>query len=134
MVILDTDLIIAYFRNVPKAVRVINKFRNEKKELKTTVINIGELYKGAYLSNKFEENNKKIDDFLKSILILDLKIEDIKLYGKISAKLKQKGEIIGDLDELIASITISRDETLITRNVRHYERITQLSFQNWEEL
>lgn len=81
---------------------------------------MGELYKGAYLSTKIEENKKKIENFLKNIIILDLKVDDIKIYAKIPTELRKKGEKIGDFDELIASITISHNETLITRNIRHY--------------
>jgi predicted nucleic acid-binding protein len=58
----------------------------------------------------------------------------MKIYAKISSDLRKKGEIIGDYDELIASIIIHHKETLITRNVRHYERIPKLAFQNWEKL
>ena len=79
-------------------------------------------------------NQKKIDEFLKKVEILDLNIKIIKIYAKFSADLRKKGDVIGDYDELIASITIYYKETLITRNVRHYERITQLNFQNWEKL
>lgn len=45
MAILDTDLIIGYLRKVPKAVKIINKFKQNETELKTTIINVGELYK-----------------------------------------------------------------------------------------
>lgn len=120
MVILDTDLIIGYLRKVPRAIEIISKYKQNGTELKTTIINMGELYKGAYLSTKIEENKKKIENFLKNIIILDLKVDDIKIYAKISAELRKKGEKIGDFDELIASITISHNETLITRNIRHY--------------
>ena len=76
MVILDTDLIIGYLRKVPKAIEIISKFKQNGTELKTTIINAGELFKGAYLSKKIEENKKKIEAFLKNIIILDLKVED----------------------------------------------------------
>ncbi|MHA1490486.1 MAG: type II toxin-antitoxin system VapC family toxin [Promethearchaeota archaeon] len=134
MVILDTDLIIGYFRKVPKVIEIISKFKQNGTELKTTIINVGELYKGAYLSTKVNENKKKIEDFPKNIIILDLNVDAIKIYAKISAELRMKGEKIGDFDELIASITISKKETLITRNIRHYERISEISLQNWENL
>ena len=132
MPILDTDIMIGYLRKVPAAVELINKFKHDGIALKTTIINIGELYKGAHLSTKFNENKKKIEDFLKNINILNLTIEDIKQYAQISADLRKKGERIGDFDELIASVVITRNEILITRNIRHYERIPQISLQNWE--
>ena len=71
---------------------------------------------------------------MKNIIILDLKVDDIKIYAKIPAELRKKGEKIGDFDELITSITISHNETLITRNIRHYERIPEISPKNWEKI
>ena len=133
MVILDTDFIIGYFREAPKIIEILSNYEENGTKLKTTIINVGELYKGAYLSTKIEENITKIEHFLKKVEVLNLNLTIMKIYAKISADLRKKGEIIGDYDELIASIIIHK-ETLITRNVRHYERIPKLSFQNWEKL
>ncbi len=132
MPILDSDIIIAYFRNIPKAVKVIEKLVEEQSIIKTTIFNVAELYKGAYLSSKIEENLKQIENFLHSISIIDFTISDAKIYAKISSKLRKKGESIGDFDELIASIAINNKETIYTRNIGHYERIPQISLQNWE--
>ena len=134
MVILDTDFIIGYFREAPKIIEILSNYEENGTKLKTTIINVGELYKGAYLSTKIEENITKIEHFLKKVEVLNLNLTIMKIYAKISADLRKKGEIIGDYDELIASIIIHHKETLITRNVRHYERIPKLSFQNWEKL
>ena len=132
MPILDTDLMIGYLRKVPKAVELINRFKHDGIDLKTTILNVGELYKGAYLSMKVSENKNKIEEFLKNFNILNLTLVDIKQYAQISADLRKKGEKIGDLDELIASIVITHNEILFTRNIRHYERIPQITLQNWE--
>jgi predicted nucleic acid-binding protein len=134
MVILDTDFIIGYLREAPKIIEILSNYEENETKLKTTIINVGELYKGAYLSAKIKENITKIEHFLKKVEVLNLNITIMKIYAKISADLRKKGEIIGDYDELIASIIIHHKETLITRNVRHYERIPKLSFQNWEKL
>ncbi|TFG24116.1 MAG: type II toxin-antitoxin system VapC family toxin [Promethearchaeota archaeon] len=133
MPILDSDIIIAYFRNVPKAVEIIDKFVKEQKILKTTIFNVAELYKGAYLSSKVKENIKEIEEFLENVTIIDFTINDAIKFAKISAELRQKGEMIGDFDELIASVAINNNETIFTRNINHYERIPQLSFKNWEK-
>jgi len=134
MVILDTDFIIGYLREAPKIIEIFSNYEVNETKLKTTIINVGELYKGAYLSAKIKENIEKIEQFLKKVEVLNLNVTIMKIYAKISADLRKKGEIIGDYDELIASIIIHHKETLITRNVRHYERIAEQSFQNWEKL
>ena len=133
MPLLDSDILIAYFRNVPKAVEIIDNLILENAEIKTTIFNVAELYKGAYLSSKVEENIKQIEEFLQSITIIDFTIQDAIKFAQISADLRKKGEKIGDFDELIASIAINNEETIFTRNISHYERIPQLSYKNWEE-
>lgn len=133
MPILDSDIIIAYFRKISKAVEIIDNLIQERIILKTTIFNVAELYKGANLSSKVEENIKQIEEFLLNITIIDFTINDAIIFAKISADLRQKGESIGEFDELIASIAINHKETIFTRNVSHYERIPQISFKNWEK-
>jgi len=52
-----------------------------------------------------------------------MKQESSKHAGKILADLEKKGEIIDFRDVLIASIAITTDTTLFTRNISHFERI-----------
>jgi len=134
MPILDSDILIGYLRDIPKCLKVINDFRTNKTIIKTTVFNVAELYQGAYLSSKCEENKKEIKNFLNTLTILNFNRKDAEVYSKISVELRKKGESIGDFDELIGSIAIARAETLITRNIRHYEKIPDINLQNWEEL
>jgi len=56
MSILDADIIISYFRKIQQAVSVINNLKDNNTTLKTTVITVRELYKGAYLSTKVDKN------------------------------------------------------------------------------
>ncbi len=77
MVVLDTDFIIGYLRKAPKIIDLLRNFEENRIDLKTTIINVGELYKGAYLSAKTSENLKKVNKFLKRVEVLNLNIEII---------------------------------------------------------
>ena len=133
MPIIDTDLIINYLRNQSNAVEIISKYKKEKKELRTTIFNVAELFKGAYLSSNVGKSIRGITDLLRHFEILNYTIEDAQKYGQISASLKKEGQSIGVFDELIASIVLRREETLLTRNLRHYSRIPRISLQNWDK-
>jgi tRNA(fMet)-specific endonuclease VapC len=61
------------------------------------------------------------------VLSLDDKVMDY--FGKFKAELRRKGQLIGDL--LIASVAVSNNLTLVTNNTRHFERISELSLENW---
>jgi hypothetical protein len=43
MPILDSDIIIAYFRNIPKAINMIDKLIQDQSILRTTIFNVAEL-------------------------------------------------------------------------------------------
>jgi predicted nucleic acid-binding protein len=102
--------------------------------VKLTVFNHAELYRGAFLSSNVAKNLRIIEEFVKKLEIVPFSTDDSIIYAKIYAELKKSGEFIGDLDEMIASIVIREDETLYTRNVKHYEKIPSLKFVNWEEI
>ena len=45
--------------------------------------------------------------------------------------LKQKGQLIGDVDILIAAYCLMNDYTLVTSNMKDFERIDGLQLVNW---
>ncbi len=52
--------------------------------------------------------------------------------GSIAA-LRKTGQIIGDMDLLIASVAVSRSLIVVTNNTRHFDRIPELKVENWLE-
>ena len=61
--------------------------------------------------------------------ILDLDYGSATLWGELAEKLKSNG--IGDLDLFIASIALANGHTLITRNIKHFERMPGLTVESW---
>jgi len=78
-----------------------------------------------------EENLGKLSNFLKNIKVVNLDEESIDQYGKSKADLRRKGRLIEDFDLLNASIALSKGWTLVTNNIKHYERIQTLKIENW---
>jgi predicted nucleic acid-binding protein len=54
-----------------------------------------------------------------------------KLFGLIYAELRRLGIGIGAIDSLIASVVMENDETLITRNIRHFSRVPGLKVESY---
>src|SRR3989304_4401924 len=54
-------------------------------------------------------------------------------YGEVRAELERRGTPIGDADLRIASIALDRDLTVVTGNVRHFEKVPGLPVENWLE-
>ncbi len=54
-------------------------------------------------------------------------------YGKICAYLQKRGTPIGTIDTLIAAHAKSEGMTLVTNNVREFERVPELNIENWAQ-
>ncbi|MBD3155179.1 MAG: PIN domain-containing protein [Candidatus Aenigmarchaeota archaeon] len=131
MVCLDTDIMIAFLRGNKEAMEKIDSFSKFGIQLSTTPINVCELYIGAYKSKDSEENIKLVDEFLESIMCLNFDFKPCKLVGSLTSDLMKKGKFIGEMDVLISSLVLLYDEVLVTRNVKHFERIKGLRLEEW---
>ncbi|MCF2140604.1 MAG: type II toxin-antitoxin system VapC family toxin [Candidatus Lokiarchaeota archaeon] len=131
MPILDTDILISFLRNKKKAVQEIKKLIESESNLKTTIINVGELYTGAYLSSQIAKDINAIEKLLRKFDIIEFSNEDARIFGQIQANLINTGNKIGKMDMLIGSIALNHSETLYTRNVKHFSKIPLLKIKNW---
>ncbi|RBQ31611.1 PIN domain nuclease [Arcobacter sp. FW59] len=127
--ILDSDILIYFLKGNTKIVDEVLKLSNQ--ELFITRINYTELLYGAYNSTKVEENLKKIRPFLEKFTILEFDEISSEIFAKIKSKLKKDGNIIADMDLMIASICIANDQELATNNHKHFERIKDLKIVKW---
>jgi tRNA(fMet)-specific endonuclease VapC len=126
--LLDTNICIYYFKGQFDIEERIRKAGFEKFAI--SEITLAELVYGAEKSQKKDKNIKVVEDFAEKITILPI-FEAIRIYGKEKARLKTKGSIISDLDLFIGATAIVNDMTLITRNVREFERMDNLKIENW---
>ena len=53
------------------------------------------------------------------------------IYGKIDSVLIKTGRQIGMADAMIAAHALAENLTLVTHNVRHFERIDGLKIEDW---
>ncbi len=70
---------------------------------------------------KFSEQNS----------IFPLSQKSIKVSAIIYSNLRKNGNLIDDIDLLIAGVAISNDMILITHNIKHFDRIDNLSIEDW---
>jgi tRNA(fMet)-specific endonuclease VapC len=52
--------------------------------------------------------------------------EIVRMFAEVRSGLRRTGRLIGDFDILIGATAVIHDLTLLTRNVRHFERIPHL--------
>ena len=127
--LLDTDICIYWLKgntNVKAKIELV-----EQSDLAICVITASELYFGAYNSSKIEPNLQTARAFVRSIAVLSLTDNALQKFSQLKARLRQAGTPVADFALLIASVAIAFDLILITNNTRHYQRITELSLDNW---
>jgi predicted nucleic acid-binding protein len=120
MTILDTDIIVALLKGTPDATQKITLIEEKGEIINTTIVTVYELLKGAYLSQRCEENLAKVTDSIANMQILDLTFNACEEAAKICKELKNKGSMVGEFDILIAAITRTNHEDLVTRD-EHFE-------------
>ena len=128
MYLLDTNICIAIIDRHPQA---LNKFTRQSYLCYIPTIVQAELYKGAYCSQKVEQNLEILDLFTDLLDIVDLDREAALEFGKIQSELRRKGRPTGDVDALIAAVARSRQDILVTHNTRHFINIDGLKLEDW---
>jgi tRNA(fMet)-specific endonuclease VapC len=68
---------------------------------------------------------------LSRVTILAFSISEAVIAGDILVHLARRGELIGIEDVLISATALAREYTVVTGNVRHFERIPALQVEIW---
>lgn len=93
-------------------------------------ITIAELKFGVENSENKEKNRENVEKFIKLFQIIPIS-SCIDIYASEKAKLKIQGNLIDDFDLLIGCTAIANELILVTRNVKHFERLSSLKLEDW---
>ena len=131
MVCLDTSVIIALLRRDASATAKFEETAAAGGMVSTTVVSMCELYAGAYGSRRVTQELQRVETLASLLRVLEFEVAAAKRYGELvnSQELRQKP--IGDFDLVIASIAMSSQEPVATRNVEHFSRVPGLEVEYW---
>lgn len=132
MKMLDTNICIYTIKQKPE--EVVHKFKKELiygDGLCISAITLAELKHGTEKSAHPEKNNAALAELLAALTVLPFDDLAAAQYGKICAYLQNAGTPIGVMDILIAAHAKSANMTLVTNNVREFERVPDLNIENW---
>lgn len=121
--LLDTNILIDHIRGKREI-----KIDVLEEGCTVSIITLAELYYGAAKSN---DPKKTFTIVRKLLLDLGLQVrtldeETVFEFGKIKAELEVKGTRLEDFDLLIAATAKAENLILVTKNLRHFKRITGL--------
>ena len=117
-------------KNKPKKV-IIELKRHKPSEICVSAITYAELTHGVEKSMAVEKNRLALALLFSNIEVLDFDIKAAIHYGKIRAYLEKQGTPIGPLDMMIASHAMSLGYTVVTNNIKEFERVPDLKLENW---
>lgn len=127
---LDTNTIV-YAKNARPEV-VLKRFRQyDPGDLCISAITMAELEYGVQNSSRPDRNMLALLVFLSNIDVIPFGAEAARAYGRIRYDLKEKGNLIGGNDLLIAAHARSLGYTLITNNTREFNRVEGLLVDHW---
>ncbi|MGB6336369.1 MAG: type II toxin-antitoxin system VapC family toxin, partial [Thermoanaerobaculia bacterium] len=124
----DTDAISELLRPRPAAAYVNWLGRLPREDQFTSAVVVGELFKGAYRSAARDRHLENIEELiLPTVTVLPFDTAVARVFGRIRVNLEERGEPLADADLQIAATAVHHDLELVTGNLRHFERIGDLS-------
>lgn len=127
----DTDVISATLKPTPPLHLLRRLATVPPSDQFTTAITVGELIYGARRVNRPELTERVEDVIRRAQTVLAFDRRAAVLFGTVKADLDRAGTPLAEPDLRIAAIAISHELTLVTRNVRHFERVPGLVVENW---
>jgi predicted nucleic acid-binding protein len=121
LIVVDTDVIIDFFRDISPAVNVFAELISSGKAALTS-ISVFELYAGIEGAKRL----RQIETLVQKIAVLPLNVIEAAMGGRIYTQLKSRGKLIGTHDILIAAICIANDLPLYTKNIAHFSEIKDI--------
>ena len=135
MFLLDTDILSNLLKPMPSARPIVKLASVPPEEQFTSSITLGELIYGAYRqTTRAAVLLGQIDNTpLPNLPILPFNDAAARRYGQLRTQLERQGTPIGDADVRIAAIALAGGYTMVTGNVRHFQRVPGLTVENWLE-
>jgi len=126
---LDTNIAIYVIKRRP--VKALEIFNRHAGQLCISTITVAELMHGVEKSAIPDHNLRQVEDFVSRLGTLDYGNKAAAHYGDIRADLERKGKTIGVNDLHIAGHARSEGLTLVTNNLKEFERVDGLRLENW---
>jgi tRNA(fMet)-specific endonuclease VapC len=127
--LLGTNIVIYVIKRRPLA--ALQLFNAHAGHMALSSITLAELLHGAEKSNAPVRSLAVVEDFCSRLEVLPYGPKAAQHYGSIRAALEKRGQPIGVNDLHIAAHARSEGLTLVSNNLREFERVDALQLANW---
>ena len=127
--LLDTNICIDVIKRRPR--ELLDMFNRNASQMAISAITFSELLHGVEKSAAPARNLAAVEDFCSRLDLLAYGPKASLHYGPIRASLERSGTPIGVNDLHIAAHARSEGLTLVSNNLREFERVPGLLLENW---
>ena len=122
--LVDSDYVADYLKGKREAVALLSRLAPEGFAI--SLITFGEIYEGIYYGRDAVTHERGFRHFLRIADVLPLNKSILRRFARIRGDLRRRGQLIGDPDILIAVTAIHHERTLLSRNLHHFRRISDV--------
>jgi tRNA(fMet)-specific endonuclease VapC len=127
----DTDVLSTIIKRNPPMALVRRFALVHPSQQFTTSITLGEMLFGAAKKGDPRLTLRVRKIIREASVVLPFDEPAAEVYGPLRSELETAGRPLAEPDLRIASIALAHDLILVTGNVKHFERIPNLSIENW---
>ena len=106
--------------------------RRPADDIAISTIAMAEMYARSAGSDRPRRSREMQNRFFSRFTTLPFDTAAALEYGWIHAFLKRRGQMIEVCDIRIAAIALAHDLTVVTHNLRHFQRVPSLQLEDWE--
>ncbi len=127
----DTSFIIDVMNKDEAALQKLQALTSKGESLLLSTITIFELHSGIGQSKRQIEEKRKVLEVTSNQIILPFDVVAAEKAGEIDGFLIVSGKMIDEADSMIAGIALVNGETVLTRNIKDFERIAGLKIETY---
>ncbi len=133
--LLDTNTLSELMKDTTSPSLLLRLAMTAPEDRATSSVTVGELLFGAHRGGVRSRDllEQARDLVANDIWVLPFDAEAAEEYARLRAHLESHGTPIGQADTQIAAIALANELTVVTGNVRHFERVPGLPVENWLE-
>lgn len=123
--LVDSDRVADFLRGRPDAVLLFHQLLIDGMAM--SIVTFAKVYEGIYFGRDRAHHEADFRTLLRGIPVLGINRSIARQFAAIQGTLRAQGQLIAASDTFIAATALYHKLTLVTRNIRHFQRIPGLS-------
>ena len=129
MFTLDTNTVVYFFKGAGRVDQRL--LATPPSDISIPAVVVYELEAGIAQLTQPSKRRAQLEDLLSIVTVLPFDRQTAAAAGRVEAALRATGKPIGPMDTLIAGTALANRATLVTHNIREFQRVPGLSVVDW---